>query len=736
MNFYISKNILIFFLISSCFTTLSSQEKFYREGAKYFEYDLFQEALEQFEKDQYSANNKDLILKRLISNYEINNLEEAKKDVPVILAFEKIPDIVFLYIAKIYHAELNFDKAVEYYKFYLGRTGKADKYRAMVIGEIKRCATGLGLQFYEQKAFVENMGPDINSPYNESDPIQSPNYLNKYYFSSNRTESEGGRRNVKGLKDDKYGKHYHDMYSGILENGKWTEIKSLNTLLNTAKHERVLDFNTDGSILFFLKGESPIRASIHVDTFGVQTSEIYPPKFKSPLYGEKGDVYLQFYNDSTIIFSSRRKGGFGGYDLYVCHRKNENWSQPKNLGPNINGPYDEISPYLTKDGMQLYFSSNNLKSIGGFDIFHSEYSLDEGKWGIPENLKIGINSALDDTHYRLSADGQSAYFTSTRKNGYGQGDLYTAYLKDPEFGQLSYNPILPFIANDQFVQDLANNRKIVTNNSGSKANTNVESVKVEEKFQDTKKREFVIDPLYYGVDENLFTLQNQKVIDNLVDIMNIYPSTKIELSSHSVKESQIAYELYFTIKRAEKIAEFLIEKGIKRNRISLKGFGANYPLVNQEGSGAGSNLAQKLNRRIEIKVIETEGLPLEIEYNEPVVADFLKDVSSELYKTIINGLSYKVQIATVRQMYQNEVLNLYQDAVINKDFESDDYVYSIGLYKNYFDAQDVLKALRNDNISDAKIVPYIDGEKMNPDALMDFATKYPDLVNYLQYNGQ
>ena len=307
MNFYISKNILILIVISSCLSTVWGQEKFYREGAKYFEYELYQEALDEFTKDKYSSNNKDLVLKRLISNYEINNLEEAKKDVPVILAFDKIPDQVFLYIAKIYHAELNFEKAVEFYKLYLKRTSKSDQYRAMVIGEIKRCATGLNLQFFEQKAFVENMGPDINSPYNETDPIQSPNYLNKYYFSSNRTESEGGRRNIKGLKDDQFGKYYHDMYSGILENGKWTEIKSLNTLLNTAKHERVLDFNTDGSILFFLKGESPTKASIHVDTFGVQTSEIYPPKFKSPLFGEKGDVYLQFYNDSTIIFSSRRK---------------------------------------------------------------------------------------------------------------------------------------------------------------------------------------------------------------------------------------------------------------------------------------------------------------------------------------------------------------------------------------------------------------------------------------------
>lgn len=706
----------------------SCQDRFYRSGVKYFEKGLYRAALKDFRYDKNAHKNRDLLLKRMICNYETNNLAAAKDDISTLLAFNKKEDLLYLYIAKIYHAELNFAKAIEYYKVFLRRTSDGEEHRPLVISEIKRCASGLNLQHFEQLAFVENMGPKINSVYDEIDPVQSPNYLDKYYFSSNRTSAVGGRRNEKGIKDNEYGVHFLDMFSAALENGKWSEIAPLNPLLSTGKHERVLDFSADGSVLFFLKGESPISATIYVDTFTTSEDEIYPPKFISPLMGEKGDVYLQFYNDSTIVFSSKREGGFGGYDLYVCYKKKQYWSAPKNLGPKVNGPFDEVSPFLTNDGTTLYFSSNRTESMGGMDIFKSKYSIALGDWGDPDNMKIGINSGLDDMYYRVSADGQSAYFSSNRKTGVGKFDLYKAYLKKQELGMLAYSPSLPFIANDEVLKGLVSNNKIALKDEGSKAIT---TEKVDE-----KKKEFVIEPLFFTKDENLFTVENQKNIDNIIDIMKIYPTTMLEIESHSVPESQIAYELYFSLKRAEKIADYVKGKGILKDRIILRGFGSNYPLVKTDNKQQTGSLADKLNRRLDVKITGIDGLPIEIIYSKPVVADFLKDPSGELFNTVLIGLSYRVFIAKVSQMYQNDVLNYYQDAMIESKYSSKDYVYTIGLYKNYFDAQEVLKALKNDGINEARIVPYMNGKQIDNWKLMDYASKYPDLVNYLQYNGQ
>jgi outer membrane protein OmpA-like peptidoglycan-associated protein len=706
----------------------SAQEQFYRAGSKYFEEGLYRQAIREFNNDQNASKNRDLLMKRMISYYESNNLTAAKSDISSLLSFRKKDDQLFLYIAKIYHCELNFDKAIEYYKEYLRRTPQSDVLRPFVISEIKRCASGLGLKYFDQQAFVENMGSDINSIYDEIDPVQSPNFLDRYYFSSNRPTAEGGRRNKQGIKDNEYGTYFLDMFSAELVNGKWSQAKPLNTLLNTAKHERILDFSTDGSVLYFLKGDSPDEAEIFIDTFSVTADEIYPPKFDSPVLGEKGDVYLHFYNDSTIVFASKRKGGYGGYDLYVCYQRNNYWSLPKNLGPNVNGPFDEVSPFVTNDGLVLYFSSNRLESMGGFDVFKTSFSTEDEQWTEPENLKIGINSASNDIYYRIAADGQSAYFSSDRKSGIGNQDLYKAYLKQQELGQLAYNPILPFLANDQSTGKIASNKEAGFQENGTEAQSNLP--------EDVKTKEFVLEPLFYGNDENLFTVSNQKNLDNIINILTIYPSAKIEIESHSLPESQIAYELYFSIKRAEKISEYLKEKGISEKRIMLRGFGANYPLVSLENSAQAGNLAERLNRRLEVKITNIENLPVKIEYNDPVVADFLKDPAVELYKTVNNGLSYRVFIARVGQMYQNEVLNSYQDAMIEKKYGGKTYFYTVGLYKNYFDAQDVLKELKKDNIQEASIIPYIDGEQMDTKKLMEFATQYPDLVNYLQYNGQ
>lgn len=717
--------LFIFLLVT--IQQVAAQDRFYRSGSKYFEKGLYRQAIREFNNDDNASKNRDLLMKRMISYYESNNLDAAKGDVSSLLGFNRKDDQLFLYIAKIYHCELNFDKAIEYYKEFLRRIPQSDSLRPFVISEIKRCASGLSLMYFDQLAFIENMGDEINSIYDEIDPIQSPNFLTKYYFSSNRPTSEGGRRNEAGLKDTEFGTYFLDMFSAELINGKWSQPRPINMLLNTAKHERVLGFSSDGSVLFFLKGEYPDKAEIYVDTFSTAADEIYPPKFSSPVLGEQGDVFLHFYNDSTLVFASKRKGGYGGYDLYVSYMVNNYWSSPINLGPEVNGPFDEVSPFITNDGMVLYFSSNRFESIGGFDVFKAEFSKEKGGWEEPENLKIGINSAMDDVHYKIAADGQSAYFSSSRKSGFGKHDLYKAYLKQQELGQLAYNPTLPFIANEVLMKNIVNNKTNSLEDSGSKAQS--------PPIADAKTKEFVLEPLFYTKDENLFTIANQKNIDNIVNIMTIYPATRIEIESHSVPESQIAYELYFSIKRAEKIADHLTEKGISEKRIMLRGLGANYPLVSLENNQAG-NLADKLNRRLDVKITETENLPIKIDYAEPVVADFLKDPAAELYKTVNKGLSYRVFIARVNQMYQNEVLNLYQDAMIEKKYGSKTYFYTIGLYKSYSDAQEVLNELKKDDIQEAKIIPYIDGRQMDSRKLMDFAQQYPDLVNYLQYNGQ
>lgn len=129
------------------------------------------------------------------------------------------------------------------------------------------------------------------------------------------------------------------------------------------------------------------------------------------------------FDGSAIYFSSDRKGGFGGFDIYVSYFDNGVWSIPQNLGNTVNTEGDDITPFLHHN--ELYFASDDHFGLGGFDILRSK--VIEGKWSKPENLGNGINSPADDYFPVLNAQDE-LYITSNRLGGRGNNDIYKTFL--------------------------------------------------------------------------------------------------------------------------------------------------------------------------------------------------------------------------------------------------------------------------------------------------------------------
>jgi hypothetical protein len=129
--------------------------------------------------------------------------------------------------------------------------------------------------------------------------------------------------------------------------------------------------------------------------------------------------------DGQLMYiSSNRPGGLGGKDIYRARRLPDgNWSLPQNLGPTINTPYDEDSPFIQADGRTLYFSSNGHSTMGGFDIFKTKLDNDD-IWSMPMNVGYPINTVKDDIYYVVSPDGKTAYYSSDMEGGYGGQDIY------------------------------------------------------------------------------------------------------------------------------------------------------------------------------------------------------------------------------------------------------------------------------------------------------------------------
>jgi len=821
------KSLLLFWFLVLPFLGLT-QKDMYEKGRMYYEAKQYNKALEYFYADKFGNSNKDLLIRRIISNYEAGKIENAKKDVTKILSFDNYPAETFFYIGKIYHSEGNYTKAAENYKNYIRLNSKA-KNKKEVIHLIKQCGKARKLKYIEAEAFVDNYGQDINTEYDEFRMIQSPNYENKYYFSSAREGTNGGRRDSKGKRDDTFGTFNSDMYTIEKEEGQWREARALNPFINSSRNEIALDFSSDGSILFYMKGGSYDQGVIYTDTFAANKKEtLEPTMLSAPIDASKGDTWLHLYNDKTILFASNRAGGYGGYDIYVTNLQDGMWSKPKNLGPGVNSKFDEISPCITNDGNILYFSTNREESFGGYDIFKSAYNNIKERWVEASNVGSPVNSAGNEIGFYISKDGSTASLSSDRKEGFGGFDLYAVYFKNQLVGQ--QNPVseLAFISKDEFIP--SSTRKNVNTNRGSKAaiqqkkkegekenkvastktkeeskssqkvestistpkkkelkpqiaekakskttkkTTTTEKSKSEEKAtkstpkqqtstkkkttgtkkskkKSTKKKkskkkkkkspsskkvkvkEYVINPVFYELDEDIINATARKELDVIASLMTQYESIQLDIRAHTVEDGMEAVDLYFSIKRAEQIAKYLVSKKINADRIVLKGYGSNYPIAKSETGGSKSKIASRVNSRIDFDMKGTDGFPIKVTMIEPYLAEYLRDPRGELFKTIEDGLSYRVQIASVGQMYQNQVLLLYNDSMIEKKMKGDSYKYTLGLYESYKDAQLLVKDLANYNVTGAFIVPYIDGRRISQSEYNLYTSQYPDLLKFTE----
>jgi len=408
---------------------------------EFYKYGKYEAANSLLESDrQLRLLNPEVELIIGLCKYHLNRLDEAE------VIFQKLlqlPKAGFreplLYLGRIYHARHQFKEASRYYKSYLKNLPDRHDHRPMVRAALQRCANGIELKYREALAFVENLGPEVNTAYDDFAPVQSPNNNHRIYFSSNRSGSLGGMRNTYGRTDNLLGQYRCDIYfSNRDPDGGWLAGQSLDYLINSPEHEVIYGFDQAGKVLYYYRGSKLEDGQIFVDTFQRNNRRLSTDLLLSPIDATANITIPYFLDANTVIFASRRAGGYGGYDLYQSSFLGGRWSTPQNLGPEINTIFDEITPYLAPDRRTLYFSSNHPeRSLGGFDILKSVYNQGRQLWSAPFNMGLGINSAGDDSHFRLAKDGYTAYLSSNRKDSFGQRDIYVAYFYDflPEITQ-------------------------------------------------------------------------------------------------------------------------------------------------------------------------------------------------------------------------------------------------------------------------------------------------------------
>lgn len=470
---------------------------------------------------------------------------------------------------------------------------------------------------------------------------------NRNYFSSDRgplvpSEKKTIRLDAKNLEytDEKYNfndRQYLSIYkedTGIIER--------LKPIVPETYHFSDPFFVEDLGLLFYsvvkgqkLKGARNRELRLFPELYFSKLNEegILEDYKEFPLNDPKKHGIISPYLDlesKRLYFFSNMEGGYGGYDLYfVTIDEYLNFGTPVNLGPEINSNGNERDPYIFEG--KLYFASDGLPGLGGFDIFVSEISGDN--FMNPENLGVPFNSVRDDFSY-VQLDRNRRYLSSNRPGGLGMDDVYKIIELQKQFIAKILNCDGSQIDKDFDVEILENQdysnidfdvdergtissklelEKFYTIRVSKKGyfpleDRNISTVKLIEEVLEREyfmsqipyKKPVFADLIYYDLDESYLTKDAEELLNEVVELMREFEFVDLIVSSHTDSRASNLYNEYLSKRRFDEVKKYLIEFGIDSARVKGEWFGETV-LTNDCGDGVPCpEFMHQLNRRSEL----------------------------------------------------------------------------------------------------------------------------------------
>lgn len=318
------------------------------------------------------------------------------------------------------------DKAIaEYENYKKNVSGKKVLKESDVDNYLAQCFKAKELMAKPINVTIENLGDIINTEFDDKRPSITADGQ-QMIFTSRRPRDKGSVVDKEGD-----GKYFEDIYSSVWDTVKkvWQEPDLISGSINTEFHDAACSISPDGKQIFVYKNDAleARGGDIWVSRRSSSGRWGTPRPLGSPInttYWEDGACLSP--DGKTIYFISERNSKFaqGKGDIYMSTRRSKGgeWSEPVNLGPDINTEYDEGGLYIAPDGKTLFFCSEGHSSMGSYDIFKTVYENE--KWSKPENVGYPINSIAAESSFILSSDLKTAYIASNRAGGHGERDIY------------------------------------------------------------------------------------------------------------------------------------------------------------------------------------------------------------------------------------------------------------------------------------------------------------------------
>lgn len=347
--------------------------------------------------------------------------EAASKD-------SKCPDDTWFFLGRSLHLAGKFDEAIKAYEKYKTLITKNTSEVEKTDHHIEMCNNAKQLTKFPINITFTNLGPEVNSEFPDYFPFITADEQTLFYTSRRK----GGHAGA--VETDGY--YSSDIFYSSVLDGKWDKSKNLGNMVNTTLDEELVGLKPDGSEL--------IVYIDHIDADKVEN--LYSTTKKGNNYMKLQKMSENVTNakeyagtiadteDGPVLFFAREdKESLGETDIYMARMlPNGQWAIPQNLGPNINTKYKEDFPFLAPDGRTLYFSSEGHTSMGGYDLFKSEWDAESQSWGKPQNLGYPLNTPDDEQQICMLADNRAGYYSAYRPGGLGDLDIYRIKFEDEE----------------------------------------------------------------------------------------------------------------------------------------------------------------------------------------------------------------------------------------------------------------------------------------------------------------
>nr|WP_294795955.1 OmpA family protein [uncultured Mucilaginibacter sp.] len=434
-----------------------------------------------------------------------------------------------------------------------------------------------------------------------------------------------------------------DFYNSTKIDSAWQKATYLSSRINTPNfNEGSEAISPDGKYLFFTGCNRPDGMG-RCDIYVVQKrGDDWDKPFNlgSPLNTSGWESQPSISPDGgTLYFVSNRPGGYGGYDIWKSKLGAKGWGIPENLGPTVNTPYNEQSPFIHPDDSTLYFCSDGWPGMGGQDLFVSRLSKD-GKWQEPENLGHPINSNGNETGLSLTANGEYAFFSSNKLEGSGGFDIYSfkmpvslrpkpaTYVKGYVFDATTKAPLEAAVE----IVALQDSKPVYQNYSSATQGDFLATLTADRNYGlNISKNGYLfysenfslvgynsskpfnirvlLQPIEIGnkvvlrnifFDTNKYDLkaESRSELQELVNFLAYNPSIKIELSGHTDNVGNDDLNQTLSENRAKAVYQFLISSKVDAARLQFKGYGKSQPIAANDTEDGRSK-----NRRTEFKIV-------------------------------------------------------------------------------------------------------------------------------------